>query len=99
MATLPVNGTRDLINAIARLGAITVIALYLVYQVTEKQGAQLSRIDEQMAAASVIMTTVTAQELAEIKANHEILVSLIQINKQICLNTARTDEQRQGCIK
>lgn len=72
----------------ATIGLPALAAAYLLYNVVAVQGAQINDI----------LDGVTAQQIAGDQMATDIQ-TLIRVNRQVCLNTATSDAQRQLCVQ
>lgn len=93
LPTIPPDPTANIpvwLKAILVLGPATVIALYLTHQMA-------SRFDQQQAAMITLLNAHVFQMSQDQNANKTRDQNMLFVFKQVCLNTARTDAQRDGC--
>lgn len=78
-------------NAVAKLGVPAVIALYLVFRLA-------NGIDVMTAEHSTLASGMTA--IKEIAGQSDMAQQqILYVLQTMCANQARTDAQREGCLK
>lgn len=82
----------DGLKAKTTAGAVITIALYLVYWGTSTLSSDLSALKGQM--ASHILSVDGAASLQATQNQ-----TLITLMRQMCLNTAKTSEDRRECVR
>lgn len=95
------SGTPAWLNAVLRIGAISCIAMWFVYRLTTVVETRLTNVE------NILNNTMQVQ--AAFNANQEGLKKDVQehraethkfvsIARQICVNTAKSQEQIRACV-
>jgi hypothetical protein len=84
------------------VGPTAAIALFLVFQVPGAIKQVEARV-EQHATTTVQSNAATAAQLGEliksVEAERQQLRVVVSVLRQVCVNTARNDEQRRECVQ
>jgi hypothetical protein len=82
----------DGLKAKTAAGAVISIALYLVYWGTSTLSSDLSNLKDEMKTHIV-----SVDNAAEVQSGQT--TTIITLMRQMCLNTARTSEDRRECVR
>lgn len=83
-------GPKSITALISTAGASTVIAFYVVWFLTNRVMADIERLQAGI-------TVHGAQMLTDQREQEVRDANLLFLFRQVCLNTARTEGQREGC--
>lgn len=93
-----VGGNGGVVGAAARYGIGIVLSLVLTAFVITKVDAALVQIQagvdanaQRLAEAKVVMTAYTEED-------RRFKQEMLKVWRQTCINTSKTDQQRQGCF-
>ena len=107
------NFQQGWLDLLKRHGATAGIAAFLVWQTTGRNIVQLDRIEARLEAASSAaaavasaasdaakdQASVAAALVKQAEADRGQVRVLIALMRQVCVNTAHNDDQRQECVK
>jgi len=85
----------QIVKAVTTIGVPSVVALYLIYYLTQSLTADLQLIKVTQAASVAQMTTL-------VSSNNNVQVELSQIKKVLlasCVNAAKTQQERNNCFQ
>jgi hypothetical protein len=83
---------------VLRLGAVTLIALYLVRAITDIATGDLAEIRDKMNSHVAAMTQLQL-EFETFRADQaDFMVTMLALEQRICLNTANDGPERQACL-
>ena len=85
----------QIVKAVTTIGVPSVVALYLIYYLTQSFTADLQLIKVTQAASVAQMTTL-------VSSNNNVQVELSQIKKVLlasCVNAAKTQQERNNCFQ
>lgn len=91
----PFAGMSPWMRFIAFIGVPAAIALYLVYRLDGRSAQELAGISAELRAHQAV-SSVMATEIADHKSETKTLIALM---RAICVNTARSDQQRRECVQ
>ena len=86
-------GIKGIVRLIVELGILPFLALYLIWNATERGQKQLDSISVQLQQHNIAMEELKGT--AERQTNQNEL--LIDISRQLCINSGRTYEDRSAC--
>jgi hypothetical protein len=82
------------LTILAKYGVSAVIALGVVYWMAVTQSSRLDRIADDLNAHKMS----TAELVKHLEADTRQTDQLIAISSRICINTAKTDQDRLNCV-
>jgi hypothetical protein len=81
------------------VGPTTLIALYLVYRIDTRVGAQLDRMETRLEAHAAVTSAASANLSGFVIDSQEESRSMILLLRQLCINTAQDAAQRRECLQ
>lgn len=91
---LPTLISNSTLAAIVKIGVPSVIALYLVYMITNGLSAEIRDIKDEFIKHSTQSTDlIRNNEALRIQVDRQVYIL-----QRICINSAKSDSQREDCV-
>lgn len=82
---------------IVQVGAPTAIALYYVWFTSSTLSTQVKELSEALSETQHALSRHVEQAERATLAANAAMARMVDLQWQMCMNTARTEEQRRGC--
>lgn len=81
------------------IGVPSAIALFLVWRLDGRQSQHLMQIESRLEAHALVTLGAAGTLTKASEDGRAETRTLITLMRQVCVNTARTDEQRRECVR